>query len=146
METNSIKFTRHVYTRISGTDWNNEYQLIKNSIQKAILPEIIRIEPNRGFNVSKNIDNWLCVYNCPDWQYKNRVTGLRKTYINNVFEGNLIDPTRKELTPGSLIFFEFSANDELLVIDVFKDFYTHEPFTFRLLIESHKFLLRKKAS
>lgn len=146
METNSIKFTRHVYTRISGTDWNTEYQLIKNSVQKAILPEIIRIEPNRGFNGSKNIDNWLCVYNCPDWQYNNRVTGLRKTYINNVFEGNLIDSNLEKLTPGSLIFFEFSANNELLVIDVFKDFYTHEPFVFRFLIESHKFLLRKKAS
>ena len=145
METNGVKFSRHVYSKLKGTDWNTEYELIRNSLEKPILPPIIKIEVNRGYNNSKGIGHWLCVYNEPNWQYGNRVTGLRPTSRNNIFEGNLIKPHLDKPTPGSLVFFEFSRNNELLVIDVFKDFYTDNPFAFRLILETHKFILSKKA-
>ena len=144
METNSIKYYRHIYQLDNETAWHTEYRQVKNTVHPSILPEAIRIEVNRGYNESKNIDHWFCVYNCPDWKYGNRVTGLRKTYLPNIFEGNLIDPEVKTPQPGSLIFFEFSAKKEILVVDVFKNFYTQNPFAFRLLLEKHNFLLRKK--
>lgn len=144
METNGIKFTRHVYNKLKGTDWHTAYELIKNSIEKPILPSFIKIENNLGFNNSKGINHWLCVYNIPNWKYGTRVTGLRPTYKNNVLEGNLINPDSVKPTPGSLIFFEFSRNNELLIIDVFKDFYTVDPFEFRMILGTHRFILSKK--
>lgn len=141
-----IKFTRHIYNRLKGTDWNTEYELIKNFHNKPVLPRIIRIEPNRGYNNSKGIKDWLCVYNAPNWRYGARVTGLRPTTRGNVYEGNLINPDHVKPTPGSLIFFEFSEKREILVIDVFENFYTHNPFTFRLIFDTHQFLLNKKGS
>ncbi len=145
METNGVKFSRHVYSKLKGTTRQTEYELIRNSITKPILPPIIKIEPNQGSNACKGVNNWLCVENLKDWQYGTRVTGLQPTTRKNVFEGSLIKPHIEQPTPGSLIFFEFSRNNELLVIDIFKDFYTGNPFAFSLLLESHQFILSKKA-
>ncbi len=145
METNGVKFSRHVYSKLKGPTRQTEYELIRNSVAKPILPAIIKIEPNTGPTASKGIINWLCVDSCKDWQYGTRVTGLQPTTRKNVFEGSLKNLHIEQTTPGSLIFFEFSRNNELLVIDIFKDFYTGNPFAFSLLLESHQFILSKKA-
>ncbi len=141
METNGVKFSRHVYSKLKGSKRQTEYELIKNSLEKSILPPIINIEHPEATGKK---DNWLYVSNVPNWQYGTRVTGIIPTSRENVYEGNLIKPHLDKPTPGSLIFFEFSRNNELLVIDVFKDFYTDNPFTFRLILESHQFILSKK--
>ncbi len=146
METNGIKFTRHIYNRLKGTESKKEYELIKNTLAKPILPEIVRIELNQDLQNSKKINSWLLVNNIPNWKYGSKVTALIPTGKNNIFEGNLRNLNFEKSMPGSLIFFEFSRNNEMLVIDIFEDFYTENPFAFNLILEAHKFLLRKKAS
>ena len=84
--------------------------------------------------------------NCAKWEYGARVTGLQPTHLKNVFEGGLKNAASEKFSPESLIFFEFSKNRELLVIDLFKGFYTDNPFAFSLILESHNFLLHKKGS
>ena len=145
METNGINYTRHIYNLVPGTEKPTEYHLIKNSLQRALLPEEIRIEPGNPENI-RNRRETLCVNNCRSWEYGARVTDLLPTSLKNVFEGNLKNAAVEKSAPESLIFFEFSKNRELLVIDLFKGFYTDNPFAFSLILESHQFLLHKKGS
>ena len=145
METNGFNFTRHIYNLAPGTDKPTEYHLIKNSLQRPFLPEIIKIEPGNPESI-RNRRETLCVNNCRSWKYGARVTDLLPTNLNNVFEGSLKNAALEKSAPESLIFFEFSKNREILVIDLFKGFYTDNPFAFSLILESHQFLLHKKGS
>ena len=147
METNGINYIRHIYnrrSRICSNDLHTEYELIKNFLQKIVLPAAVTIEKTSETSTNNLINSWLCVERKTDWPYGTRVTGLQTTKSKNIFEGNLLNPAFEKRTPGSLIFFEFSKNKEILVIDVFKDFYTDNPFAYKLIFESHQFLLRKK--
>ena len=145
METNGISYTRHIYNKAPGTSRPNEYDLIKNALHRPYLPSTVRIEPSTGQRNS-SIKETLCVQNCPTWEYGARVTGLQPTNLKNVFEGSLKSAAFEKSAPESLIFFEFSKNRELLVVDLFKGFYTDNPFAFSLILESHQFLLHKKGS
>ncbi len=142
METNGINYTRHIYNKAPGNRKPTEYHLIKNALQRPFLPEKIRIEPGANGRTKES----LCIFNCPTWEYGSRVTDLQPTNETNVFEGCLRNPALENFKPESLIFFEFSKNREILVIDLFKGFYTENPFAFSLILESHQFLLHKKGS
>lgn len=144
METNNISFCRHIYQlKTSATNYD-VYTKVKNSFQASLLPDKVNICSVPGKETRKTPKKQLKVDFESYWPYGKRVTDLNSTQLSNIYEGWLVDPNVKDPFPGSLIFFEFSENSKLLVIDVFQDFYTHNPFTFSLMLSGHKFLLRKK--
>ncbi len=139
METNGIKYFRHIYHAGKGTKGSGTFEKVNNNVHRSLLPEKINIRNN-----GNKQELSFCVEDPGKWKFGSRVSELLETHIQNVFEGNLITLDREKPEPGSLIFCELAANEKILVVDVFPDFYTHNPFVFRLLLEKHDFLLRKK--
>ena len=138
METNKIKFCRHIY-HLSKKSASKTYEKVNNTVHRSVLTDTIKLQQSGG-----KTEIYFCVTNPRNWDFGSRVSVLLETNLKNVFEGNLssIDTERPE--PGTLLFCEFSANHKVLVIDVFPGFYTQNPFAFSLLLEKHDFLLRKK--
>lgn len=140
METNGIKYFRHIYHQGKGSNGTTTFEKVNNSVHKSLLPGKVKLQNN-----SEKPELIFCVEDPAKWDFGNRISELLETHIKNVFEGNLITLERKRPEPGTLIFCELASNEKILVIDVFPEFYTHNPFVFRLLLEKHEFLLRKKA-
>ncbi|MDR5591206.1 hypothetical protein [Christiangramia sp. SM2212] len=140
METNGIKFHRHIYQKSKGRNSNiSIFEKVNNNIHKSLLPERVTLQKPRN---KRELS--FCVEDPANWRFGSRVSELLETHLINIFEGNLLAKERKSPEPGTLMFCELASNEKILVIDIFPEFYTHNPFVFRLLLEKHEFLLRKK--
>ena len=146
MQTNGINYVRHIYTLLKGPNNAGCYQLIKNNVKHTILPEAVKIELNSDLKNNSLTQKWLILVPEKGKNLSKKRIGIAKTGFNNIYEGSMPDLDNSSNTGGNLIFFEFSNNDELLVIDIFKNFNTQNPFAFKFLLENHEFLIQKKAS
>lgn len=146
MQTNEINYVRHVYSLSKGPKNKGCYHLIKNNIKNTLLPEAIRIEVNRDLKKTGLIEKWLILIPSESTNLHKKRIGIARTGLNNIYEGSIADLNNNSTTGENLIFFEFSNNDELLIIDIFKNFNTQNPFAFKFLLENHEFLIQKKAS
>ena len=146
MQTNGINYVRHVYSLLKGSKNKGCYHLIKNNIKNTLLPEAIKIEVNRDLKKTGLIEKWLILIPSESTNLHKKRIGIARTGLNNIYEGSVADLNNNSTKGENLIFFEFSNNDELLIIDFFKNFNTQNPFAFKFLLENHEFLLQKKAS
>lgn len=150
METGNIPFERAVYlqTSINETKTVIDYSLQckDKAINEPLFTEIIRLEEDNGFHdTSRDFDYWLYFRNDTNWKRCAR-TGLAKTNINTILEGNIsmeINLSTKTSkgknfeTPQHLIIVQ--SNDLLnsLTVDIFKDFYIGKKGTLKYFINDH---------
>ncbi len=140
METTGIKYFRHIYHACKGSSNGiANFEKVNNAVHRSLLPDKVKIK--RNGNISELC---FCIENPAKWKFGSRISSLLETHFKNIFEGNLLSLEREKPEPETLLFCELASNEKVLIIDVFPGFYTHNPFAFRLLLEKHKFLLRKK--
>jgi hypothetical protein len=155
MKTGNKEFIRAIYvldTSSNNTDKKSEYIIDKknSSLVDKILKERIKIEKDNGFHErSRYFEYWLYFRNDTNW-CRCLKTGLAKTSINYVFEGNISEPIilkNKNLkgkdheNPKHFILLQFSENYETVIIDLFKDFYPFKKALIELIIKEHTFHL-----
>ena len=98
---------------------------IKTAEIPDLLPELIRLEKNNGYNSSTGADNLLKIRNTSNWT-KCTLTGLRPTGTPNFYYSDLPVKGVKSLI---VVFIPPAAED--VILRVCKQFYPHQNPTFR---------------
>ncbi len=150
MKTANIKFSRGIYTysSINKDETVRDYKLLKTDLeQNKIFTEIIRIEKDNGFHDrSRKFEHYLYLRNCTNWKRCSK-TGLAFTQINNVFEGNIsrvVELQNKNKkgkdfeTPQHFTIVQFLENKNIIVLDIFENFYPHPKELLNKFIAEHK--------
>jgi hypothetical protein len=155
MRTGNKDYLRAIYTldtSYKNTDKIKQYILVKknNYLIDKILKERIMIEKDNGFHDrSRQFDYWLYFRNDTNWSRCFK-TGLGKTSLKYVFEGNVSEPiilNTKNIkgkdweNPKHFILLQFSENCETVIIDLFKDFYPFKKALIELIVKEHKFYI-----
>ena len=153
MRTGNKDYLRAIYTldtSYSNTDKTKQYVLAEknNYLVDEILKNRIKIEKDNGFHdTSRLFEYWLYFRNDTNW---NRCfkTGLAKTSLKYVFEGNISEPVILKTknhkgkdweNPKHFILLQFSENSETIIIDLFKEFYPFKKALIQLIVKEHKF-------
>lgn len=140
MATNGAKYTRGIYRILDNTYKSYElYQLTGATDENPLLTEQIRIEKNRQYNNGKGFPDWLVIQDQTKWSKCTRVTGLRPTRIQNVFEGNQPVHKNNKLKPESLILVQFSEDRTTAVIDIFYKYYPYGQQLLNAMLTKHEF-------
>lgn len=153
MRTGNKEYLRAIYvldTSSENTETKREYVLDEeeNPLIDKILKKRIKIEKDNGFHDrSRYFDYWLYFRNDTNW-CRCFKTGLAKTSIKYVFEGNVSEPiilnTKNKKgkdweNPKHFLILQFSKNSKKVVIDLFRDFYPFKKALVGLIIKEHKF-------
>ena len=153
MKTGNKEFIRAIYkldTSSNNTETKREYIFAEknNNLVDEVLKKRIKIEKDNGFHDrSRLFDLWLYFRNDTNWSRCFK-TGLAKTSIKYVFEGNISEPiilkTKNNKgkdweNPKHFILLQFSENSGTVIIDLFKDFYPFKKALIELIIKDHKF-------
>ncbi|PKQ45912.1 hypothetical protein [Confluentibacter flavum] len=150
METGNIEFIRAVYFQTSTNETKTiiNYGLQSNDevINEPLFTEIIRLEFDNGFHDrSRDFDYWLYFRDETNWKRCSR-TGLAKTNINNVLEGNIsreLNLTTKTAkgtnfeTPQHLVIIQSNDLHKGLTVDIFKDFYVRKKEILKHFLKEH---------
>jgi hypothetical protein len=150
METGNIEFKRAVYLQTSINEPKTiiNYGLYSNDkvINDSLFTEIIRLEFDNGFHDrSRDFDYWLYFRDDTNWKRCAR-TGLAKTNINNVLEGNIsreLNLTTKTAkgtnfeTPQHLVIIQSNDLHKCLTVDIFKDFYIRKKEILKHFLKEH---------
>jgi hypothetical protein len=155
MRTGNKEYSRAIYvldSSFNNTATTREYILAKNNsdLVDDILKDRIRIQKDNGFHDrSRYFDYWLYFRNDSNW-CRCFKTGLAKTSLNYVFEGNVSEPvvlnTKTDKgkdweNPKHFILLQLSENSDNVIIDLFKDFYPFKKALIELIIKDHKFYI-----
>ena len=153
MRTGNKEYSRAIYvldSSFNNTATTREYILAKNNsdLVDDILKDRIRIQKDNGFHDrSRYFDYWLYFRNDSNW-CRCFKTGLAKTSLNYVFEGNVPEPVvlntktakgKDWENPKHFILLQLSENSDNVIIDLFKDFYPFKKALIELIIKDHKF-------
>ena len=155
MRTGNKEYVRAIYnidTSYNNTDIKREYVFAKNnnSLIDKVLKSRIKIEKDNGFHDrSRHFDYWLYFRNDTNWSRCFK-TGLARTSIKYVFEGNVSEPIILNVknnkgkdweNPKHFLILQFSKNSETIIIDLFKEFYPFKKALIELIIKEHKFYI-----
>jgi hypothetical protein len=153
MRTGNKEYVRAIYkldSSFNNTATTREYILAENNsdLVDNILKDRIRIQKDNGFHDrSRYFDYWLYFRNDSNW-CRCFKTGLAKTSLNYVFEGNVSEPvvlnTKTDKgkdweNPKHFILLQLSENSDNVIIDLFKNFYPIKKALIELIIKDHKF-------
>ncbi|MBG7612102.1 hypothetical protein IU405_07555 [Polaribacter sp. BAL334] len=153
MKTGNKEYIRAIYvldSSIELTDKKREYILAEknNNLVNEVLKNRIKIEKDNGFHDrSREFEYWLYFRNDTNWSrcYK---TGLAKTSLNYIFEGNVSEPIilknktakgKDHENPKHFVLLQFSKNGNEVIIDLFMDFYPFKKALIELIIKEHQF-------
>ena len=110
METNGIKYIRHIYQVKKDNRNSLNYEQITNSIQTGFLPQNMEIQSGSNSKNSRNFGK-IMFSGCNSQNLENKEITLVPTDLLNISEGVIKDPkTKKE----SIVFVEFSRNLKIL--------------------------------
>jgi hypothetical protein len=156
MRTGNKDFIRAIYVldiNFNNTETKREY-VIQEKINfqlDNVLKERIKIEKDNGFHDrSRQFDYWLYFRNDTNWSRCFK-TGLGKTSLKYVFEGNVSEPIilntkntkgKDWENPKHFILLQFSGNSETVIIDLFKEFYPFKKALIDLIVKEHQFYLK----
>tara|TARA_B100000787_G_scaffold166786_1_gene152534 strand:+ start:907 stop:1374 length:468 start_codon:yes stop_codon:yes gene_type:complete len=155
MRTGNKEYVRAIYnidSSCNNTDIKREYVFAKknNSLIDKVLKSRIKIEKDNGFHDrSRHFDYWLYFRNDTNWSRCFK-TGLARTSIKYVFEGNVSEPIILNVknnkgkdweNPKHFLILQFSKNSETIIIDLFKEFYPFKKALIELIIKEHKFYI-----
>jgi len=153
MRTGNKGYLRAIYVLDASTnitETKREYVLAENNnnLVDEVLMKRINIEKDNGFHDrSRDFDYWLYFRNDTNW-CRCFKTGLAKTSIKYVFEGNVSEPIVLKTkntkgkdweNPKHFILLQFSENSEKVIVDLFKDFYPFKRVLIELIIKEHSF-------
>jgi hypothetical protein len=156
VRTGNKEYLRAVYvldTSSNNTGTKREYIFAEknNCLLDEVLKDRIKIEKDNGFHDrSRQFDYWLYFRNDTNWSRCFK-TGLAKTSLKYVFEGNVSEPivlnTKNNKgkdweNPKHFILLQFAENSETIIIDLFKDFYPFKKALIELIIKEHQFYLK----
>jgi hypothetical protein len=156
MRTGNKDYLRAIYTldiSYNNTVKAKQYILVEknNYLIDEILQERIKIEKDNGFHDrSRQFEYWLYFRNDTNWSRCFK-TGLAKTSLKYVFEGNVSEPiilnTKNNKgkdweNPKHFILLQFSENSETIIIDLFKEFYPFKKAFVDLIVKEHQFYLK----
>lgn len=96
-----------------------QYKLLSAEIK--ILPDLIRLEKNNGYNSITGADNLLRIRNATNWS-KCTLSGLRPTGFTNFYYSDLPINGVK-----SLCIIRYTPETEIIEIKACKQFYPHNP-------------------
>jgi hypothetical protein len=133
MFTGRADYFRHVYKVDSELKTYSVYVEVKELTKKNLLTSILRIEKFNGKSNATGINEYLRLRTSTSWANSEKVTGLRKTGIPNLYEGNRMKEGKK-----SLILFYFSEDRKTLTIDVFNSFYPFNSNMLKAVVALHK--------
>lgn len=117
-------FTPDNYKLVYGIDTVKKtfrQYLLQSADRPGLLPDLIRIEKNNGFNSISGAENLLRIRNATNWT-KCTLTGLRPTGTPNFYYSDLPVNGVK-----SLIVVFIPDDWETVVLRVCKQFYPHVP-------------------
>ena len=97
----------------------------------------IRIEKNRGFNKSTNINCWLVIQDADNWNRCTRLTGLRPVKKMRAHFGDQKEAAKGK--PKSLLILQFSDDYKNLVVDYFPNFYPYTPQIRATIFDAHDY-------
>lgn len=123
---------RHHYKVVSVLKSYTVFELINSSNGRNLLANKIRIEKFNGFSAATGIQFYLRLRDSSNWVNCTKVTGLRSTHREGVFEGNQLKQGRK-----SLLLFEFGGQPEELIIDVYEQFYPYNKTLLDKMVNQH---------
>ena len=105
-----------------------QYKL--QSAEKTLLPDVIRLEKNNGFNSVTGADNLLRIRNANNWK-KCNLTGLRPTETPKFYYADLPIKGVK-----SLLVIHYDNATDIIEIRVAPQFYPHvKPELYKLVNE-----------
>src|SRR5690554_3517360 len=148
MKTGNLTFYRGIYSFEKGTpnDPIKEFELVNKEIIKDcdLFTKIIRIEKDNGFHDrSRFFEHWIYFRNDTNWK-RCKKSGLAKTQLPFVFEGNISRPvilkqkTKKGKdfeTPQHFIVIHSIESWKTLVVDIFPNFYPVQKGILRLILK-----------
>ena len=161
MKTGGIEYLRGIYK--INTNKSNEnfkyYNLLNTELLEKcnLFTDLLRVEKDNGFHEkSRWYDNWLKLRNTENWETCTR-SGLAFTKIERVYEGNISQvldlKTQREVhlrgkvyykpyeNPKHLLIAQVDEFAEVLVLDIFKDFYPNKREVLNLFIKEHQYHL-----
>lgn len=100
------------------------------SAEKELLPTLIRLEKNNGYNSITGANLLLKIRNCSNWA-KCTITGLRPTQTPNFYYSDLPIQGVK-----SLCVVRYLPNEQTIEIRICRQFYPHNP-TGRTMLVNH---------
>ena len=118
-----VTFTPDNYktTFVFDTEKKTFKQYKLQSAEIPLLPELVRLEKNNGYNSITGADNLLRIRNGKNWS-KCTLTGLRPTETPNFYYSDLpVNGTK------SLCVTRYIPESEIIEIRVCKQFYPHTP-------------------
>lgn len=121
------EYTRALFT-LTNDKFKTYWEYSLNNIicgTSDIYTSAIRIEKQRGFNNSTNIDYWLVIKDKDKWSHCTRLTGLRAIKKGRAFYGDQKEPNKGK--PKSLLILQFSEDYKMLTVDYFPNFYPYAP-------------------
>lgn len=150
METAGVSFDRAIYKLSSvnekGTTINYSISLFNEVVNDYLFTDVVRIQLDNGYHDrSRYFDYWLYFRNTSNWK-KCRKTGLAKTGITNVLEGNISRPLNLSIkdkkgnnleTPQHLVILQKNDKFDTIIIDIFKDFYLPDKTKLSYFIKDH---------
>lgn len=151
MKTANINFTRGIYHLSKMLENEDKYYLLENKnilTENSIHTKKIKLEKRNFFN-SKTLefDYFLKLRTDTNW-VRCKKTGLAKTSIKNVFQGNMsivLELSQKKENgkpfenPKHFIIAQLLNDNKTLILDIFKDFFPVYPDTRKCFIQEHNF-------
>ncbi len=105
-------------------------QYKKTTQEKPLLSDLIRIEPNNGYNAIKVTNELLRVRDTDVWR-KCSITGLRPTKIDNYYYGDLQIQSVK-----SLCIIHYPKHQNKIEIRVFPQYYPYQVGMLHKIVET----------
>jgi len=115
--TGNVEIIRHSYKVCKALKSYTVYELAEPH-QRTELTELIRIEKFRYFSNGSGFDDYLRLRNTNNWKTCEQVTGLIKTEYPGLFFGDRIHSGTK-----NLLIFQFSKDNQRLIIDYYTKYY-----------------------